>query len=72
MDRVGRDDHDWRDVRPRRLPLFEKRHRRKLDPNTSECREGREVDCVRDGRSGGGGSSGDGFGESLQSAGNRR
>ena len=41
---VGRDDQHCGAFRPRALSLFEKQHRRKLDANASEYREGRQVD----------------------------
>ena len=71
MDRIGRDDHDWRDFPPRRLRLFQKHHRRKLDANASERREGLRARSRRDARSGRPDGSGDGLGELLQTAGNR-
>ena len=53
---------------PRRSSPFQKQHRRKLDANASEHREGRQVDGVRLTPSIERGGPGDGFGELLQTA----
>ncbi len=66
MNRVGRDDQRRRGPRRRRLALLEEQHRRELDANPAEQREGGEVD--RGSRPlGQGGAHRKGVGEALQS-----